>query len=225
MFVDDFFKREYETRVNLNLLQYDYVFPASEMKDYVQDIIRINVPELLYFVLQSEDVDIETKDIFQFSNFNDATLNICAKLNEINDPGVTWEEAGTILLGTSVQRKIGALRKYGENHLKMASSLGLLYSVTNVFFLSGLGRVYLDLNVEQQNELIIRLVLRTKLIGQILRDSSRGAFNLYNLLDVLSPSTYCRRRSNIKTIVGILEKYDNSLFSPIIQNINYDICK
>ena len=161
-----------------------------------------------------------SKDIFQFSNFCDATLNICDKLKKINNPGMKFLELGQLLLDDEKDRKEGAFIKYGENHTKMAEALGLVFELCHTYYLSGVGYIFIDLNEEDREKLLVRLILRNKLIKRMYQASKNGNINAKEFFYMISESTYIRRRSNIKNVFDVLQRsheYDFSSFVELIQ--------
>ena len=109
-----------------------------------------------------------------------------------------------------------------ENHLKTAESLGLLYELTHVYFLSCIGYVTDLLNDNQREKLLLRLVLRNKLVRALYLASKNGTVNLRQFFYMLSDSTYTRRRSNVRSILSILEKNKEFDFSQFISAISFD---
>lgn len=214
--VELFYSKSYEKKINKCMLMYNYEFPYEEVIEYINCIIKIPVEVLLKtnFIEEKEEL-LTAKDVFQFSNLDDATLRICKILRDKGNPGVTYLHAGTLLLDDGLIRKKTALIKYGENHLKTAEALGLLYGLTRVYFLSCLGYVIMNLSESDFDKLIVRLVLRNRLIRKLYDASKNGRVDVRQFLYMLSNSTYLRRKSNIKSILNILNnssEYDFSTF-------------
>lgn len=212
----------YENSINEKMLYYDYNFPLEEVLEYVNQVINIPVERLLEVALHnSEEKRITAKDVFQFSNWDDATYRICTVIKAAKNPGVTYLDAGKLLLNDGKIRKNGAFIKYGENHAKTASSLGLLYELTHVFFLSCVGYVSDQLNDDQKERLLIRLILRSKLIQKLYAASQNGKVDVRQFLFMLSDSTYRRRRSNIKTVTKVLENSREFNFTNFLSKLEF----
>lgn len=221
--VEYFFRKDFEKQINIKMLRYDYEFPCEKILDYVNMINSINISEILNYI--SSDIfiseSIESSDIFQFSNLDDAIIKICEIFKAANDPGLRYFEIGNLLLNDGLERKKGAFIKYGENHAKTAELLSLLHNINNTYFLSCIGYIFCDLDKEQQTKLLTRLVLRNKLIIRLLRASKNGKVNVREFLYMISDSTYIRRRSNIKSILNLLTRSDEYDFSNFINNLRF----
>jgi hypothetical protein len=222
IFVEEFFIRTYERSINKQMLYYSYKFPTEEVLAYVRKIINLPIEEILEAMSKFEDSEpISPKDIFQFSSFADATTTICELLKEKDNPGITWKDAGILLLNDGKQRKDGALIKYGENHLKTAESLGLLYELTKVYFLSCIGFVFGLLTEEERQKLLLRLVLRNKLVRRLYVVSQEGTIDMRQFFYMVSDSTYTRRTSNVKAVLKVLEVSDEYDFSAFLSRIYF----
>lgn len=211
MDVSRFMSSQFEKRINKKMMYYDYVFPTEEVLKYVDDVCKIPVEKILEYIIQMDNVDIKAKDVFQFSRFEDATINMCIKMQNLDNSGMNHLEVGKLLLNDMKERKEGAYVKYGENHAKTGASLGLLYELCRTYFLSCIGMVYTQLSDEQRERLIIRLILRNPFFSEVIRKIQNGKVSMRQFLYMLSYSTYIRRRSNIKKIIQILcnsKEYD-----------------
>lgn len=220
-FIDRFFSRTYETRVNKEMLAYNYIFPELEVEEYVQQALDEPLKKFVKWAIDSESVSFSAKDVFQFSSFEDGTGHICQALSDAGNPGVTFIQAGKMLLNDGKQRTDMAYTKYGENHLKTAESLGLLFELTHIYFLSCIGVVYLRISAENRKRLIVRLLLRDYFIINLLRASSIGEVNARQFMGMLSDSTYVRRRSNIKYILRYMQGSTEYDFSELFNGIHF----
>ena len=95
--VASFFNRTFENSINKKMLFYDFIFPKAEVLDYIVSIVNIQIPDFLdYIYSDKESISITAKDVFQFSNLEDATINLCRKLCEIDNPGISFIDAGKL---------------------------------------------------------------------------------------------------------------------------------
>lgn len=211
MEVSRFMSGQFEKKINEKMMYYDYVFPTEEVLKYVDDVCKIPIEKILEYIIQMDNVDITSKDVFQFSKFEDATINVCIKMQNLDNPGMNHLEVGKLLLNDMKERKDGAYVKYGENHAKTGTSLGLLQELCRTYFLSCIGVIYTQLSDEQRECLLIRLILRNSFFSEVIRQMQDGRVSMRHFLHMLSNSTYIRRRSNIKKIIQILcnsKEYD-----------------
>ena len=220
--LDTFYSRAYENDINKKMLYYNYVFPTEEVESYVRQILCVPVERFIQRDIELETTEVITpKDVFQFSSLEVITDHICCVLNEVGNPGVTFIQAGKMLLKDGIIRKDGAYIKYGENHLKTAEALGLLYDLAHTYFVSCIGMVYYNFTEEERFKLTVRLFLRNKFIVRLLKAASKGKVDARQFLYMLSDSTYIRRKSNIKCILRYLLTSSEYDFSDIINNIYF----
>jgi hypothetical protein len=204
------------------MLYYNYNFPKEEVEDYVRQVLNVPIESFIQYDIEAETVEaITPKDVFQFSTLEAGTNHICQALHHANNPGVTFIEAGKLLLDDGAQRKDMAYIKYGENHLKTAEALGLLYELTRTYFLSCIGTVYISLCEEDQKRLLPRLFLRNKLISRLIKVTNTSNIDARQFLYMLSDSTYIRRKSNLKCILHFLQESTEYDFSGMISRIHF----
>lgn len=217
--VTEFFKQQYEKKINKDILFYS--FSEDEMKRYILQSIEEPVEHYLAYMDQiKEKEEILSCDIVQFSKLDDATYNICCKMMRLNNPGMKFFEIGRLLLDDGIERGKDAYIKYGENHVKTAEILGLTFELCHSYYLSGVGYIYSSLSEENQERLLVRLILRSKLIKRMYQASRNGRVNMREFLYMLSDSTYIRRRSNIKKVLNILynsKEYDFKMLDSLIK--------
>ncbi len=212
----------YEYSINSKMLYYNYQFPTDSVLDYVHSVISLPVDVVLEACTNEFEYEsIAPRDVFQFSDLEDGTFRICRKLKEIQNPGVSHLDAGSLLLDDGKERNNVALTKYGENHLKTAAALGLLFEMAHVYFLSCIGYIADLLTEEEQAKLLVRLALRNKVVLSMLVAAQAGEVDARKLFGRLSDSTYIRRRSNIKAILRILLESDEFHFAPIVSRIYF----
>ena len=220
--LDAFYSRTYENDINKKMLYYNYDFPTEEAENYVRQILCVPVEQFIQRDITMETTEaITPKDVFQFSTLEAGTDHICKVLNEAGNPGVTFIQAGKLLLDDGSQRKDMAYIKYGENHLKTAEALGLLYELTHTYFVSCVGMIYLNLNEEDRKKLNVRLFLRNKFIARLIKATASANVDARQFLYMLSDATYIRRKSNIKCILRYLQESTECDFSEIIDKIYF----
>lgn len=218
--LDAFYSRTYENDINKKMLYYNYDFPTEEVENYVRQILCVPVEQFIQRDITMETTEaITPKDVFQFSTLEAGTDHICQVLNEAGNPGVTFIQAGKLLLDDGSQRKDMAYIKYGENHLKTAEALGLLYELTRTYFVSCVGMIYLNLNEEDRKKLNVRLFLRNKFIARLIKATASANVDARQFLYMLSDATYIRRKSNIKCILRYLQESNEYDFSSLIERI------
>lgn len=218
--LEDFFSHSIENRINKDLLFCKD--NKCEARDYVAALLKLPIENYIEYIQKKlEKKNISCKEVCQFSSFEDATISICTKLKTIDNPGVKFSDIGKHLLDDGKERKEGAYIKYGENHAKTASSLGLVFEFYNTYYLSCIGEVYIELEDVDREHFLIRLILRSNLISRMIQASQNGKVNMREFLHMLSDSTYLRRKSNIRKMIEYLYHSDEYNFDVFIERINY----
>ena len=194
---------------------------SDDVLEYIYRIVEIPISEFVnYIETVIKRKSIMAADVFQFSNFQDATIKVCNRITGVNNPGLKFKEVASLLLDDSIRRNDLALNKYGENHIKTAELLGLAFKSDNrLYYLSAIGCVFSKLTQDMQDKLLVRLIIRNKLISQMFVLAIKAEFDLEAFLYDLSNSTYVRRRSNIRTVISFLNQSQEYDFSNITKNI------
>lgn len=215
-----YFSRKKEDEFNNKMIQHGYQSVEDDVNEYIDTICSVPIKSIVEYI-ETDGVDyiITSKDVYQFSNFSNATEGICSILLE-NNTGLTYKELGEKLQNDGKSRTDGAKTKYGENHFKVAEDFGLGFHVqAHDCWLSSLGYAYLQLDSEKKSRLITRLILRSKLITRLYRESKKGSVQLEILLYDLAKTTYNRRKSNVRRVIKELQKtkeYDFVYFADSI---------
>ncbi|WP_295093893.1 hypothetical protein [Ruminococcus sp.] len=125
-------------------------------------------------------------------------------------------DIGKLLLNDDIIRTDGAYIKYGENHAKTSSALGLSFEMSHITFVSCIGMVANEISDYDKEKLLVRLILRNKLIWRMYSATKKGNLNVRSMFYMLSDSTYTRRKSNLSTVLKLLNnslEYDFSSFT------------
>lgn len=203
-----FYSKALEKAINEKMVFYSFNFPYEDVNEYIHDIIDVPIREYIEYIKRIDYRKIDSSLVFQYSSYEDITSNITRILIENDDPGYSYLSVGKLLLNDGLERKKGALVKYGENHSKASYLLGLTNIRSNYVYLSCLGKVFNDLNDVEKQKLISRLVLRCDLIINLIKKALLDNVNIKDEINFLSDSTIKRRRPNIKKLIKIV--YDNA---------------
>jgi|LAHS01.1.fsa_nt_gb hypothetical protein len=218
-----FFSRSFEEGINERLFFYNYVLEKDKVLDYIHRLDAIPFSEFLDFVIKNGyRGEITSAEVIQFSSFNDCTSSICQKMEEAGDKGMNYDQVGALLLNDGVERNKNALIKYGENHAKASSILGLTQCKDRYYFLSCLGYVFNGLSDGEKGLLISRLSLRDKLVQKTISLANNGPIDLKDELNFLSPTTFVRRRCNILKLFRNVYDHSNPSFFALFNNITID---
>lgn len=218
-----FFSRKREAELNELMMSNGCKEAEKDIKDYVNEICAIPIDSMIdYICCSCPDYMITSKDVYQFSNFEDATRGVCSVLLKRDNKGLRYKEIGEELQSDGKERTDFAKAKYGENHFKMAEDLGLGFRMGRYdCYLSAIGYLFVEMDEEYQRHLITRLILRSKLIIRLYREAKKGEVQLETLLYDLAESTYTRRKSNIRTVIEELQKTSEHDFTYFANKIIY----
>ena len=219
----DFFERKYELSLEKSIIEKTFCSHKQEVIAHIESLNNIEIKDYIeYIKTRCKCQPVMAANVFQFSNFDDATINICRNICKVGNSGVKFIEVANLLLTDNVPRKDGALSKYGENHIKTAEAMGLAFrNDSKIYYLSAWGCVFAELSNDAQEKFLLRLIIRNKLITQLFIAANHGAFDLEAFLYDLSKSTYLRRRTNINRIIEWLNASQEYDFSILTRNIKY----
>lgn len=204
-FLQAFFDRSVENKINERMFYRDYVFPYDVVMGYIRRVIDTPISEFVEFLRNNISISyLDYADIVQFSSIRDASFGICDKLRNTSDEGYSFIEIGKMLLCDETAKKEGAYRKYGENHAKTAREFGLVQLLYSKTYMASLGMVYPDLAEKDQLKLLRRLILRNRYFSLIIKLSKDSTIRLDSQMNFLSESTKVRRLSNVKKCWDIL---------------------
>lgn len=216
-----FFNKTYENELNEKLQELNYKMPTSDVLSYCKRLIDLKIDCFFSWLDEHSFFTIDSTDMPQLSDFDDAFYNVVSVLKEAGDAGYRYIEIGKMLQNDSIERNDMANRKYGENHAKAAEYLGYLYSLHYHYYVSCLGYVIDNLNEEEKNKLFTRLLMRTNLFKSIYTTTKNGSLDFKSLFDVLSYKTYKRRLPGTRMILNSLNNSKEFDFSSILSKICY----
>ena len=125
-------------------------------------------------------------------------------------------------LKQDVDASLVANTKFGENHGKAASILGIANCVHRRIIPSALTYCFTELEYTQKEEIIKRLLFRIPIVQIILCCAKFGKVNGYDSMSQLMDSTRRRRSQCLRAIFRILKDYNNADLSMRINNIVWE---
>lgn len=211
-------------------------FYNSLLNDYINHSLNLNNIVLNYVnLIKSNDLTYKshclystfrdnfkicTSGIPQFSSFENGTYKLTELLIENNNPGFSFLEVGKLLLPNG--KKDSAYTKYGENHSKLAESLGLVHITQSTKFrlvyISDLGVKFLKLSELNKILFLKYQIYNIPLIKYLFNICFDNTIDIEEfILDIstLSQSTAKRRCSNIKALINFLIQGSDDIISDI----------
>ena len=143
------------------------------------------------------------------SEFDVASYNVIDILIDSGIENMNFSDMGYYLRANNNPNSIkdGALKKYGENHTKVATLMDLTHigkrGISSYIRPTELGRVFYDLNKVEKENIACKLLLRIPILSNAL---TIGYKTIDEDIKVLSKTTQKRRRSNISTMLKLIEK-------------------
>ncbi len=213
----------YSCRLQLEqfFLNVAYDISNLSMAENIIYIIRdISIQNILIIIRDSRysPQKIISRNIPQFSQFYDYE-NVVRIVMDSGEKDISFKMLGYYLEG---EKSPLALAKYGENHYKLASQLGL---VTNGKHrdVTSIGKAYRLVPDDSERHMIgCKLCLRIPVIWKLIFFACIGPVDATNFLQrYLAPSTALRRKSNIRKILRYIQSYDTEERQYIYNNIRW----
>lgn len=197
MDVNDFFLKVREDSINRRFIASGATRDTAEVTAYIEELIALPFDAFLGYIKETTELPfVLSSDVPQFSSIDAAIDKICSLLSQLPPVGFSFEEIGKILQPGRTDDVL-ANKKYGENHVKTAESLGLAFSENRKYFLSAVGYVFPSLTKYQKDQLISRLALRNSLVYNVLYKVLNGHdVTITDEISFLSESTVKRRKNN-----------------------------
>lgn len=188
---------------------------SHEVANYILELIRRTSIDKIIDIIKKADKDREkvtAENIPQYSNLEDAFYNVTDILKLFKGKEVTFEEIGYYLekVHDTQKKNKAALKKYGENHVKLACLMDLVHisknGIKSGIRITSLGEEYAKLSSNEQEDIALKLTLRIPIIQNVFVEG-KNINTLQRDLKILSEKTQKRRRSNVLNMVkSIIEK-------------------
>ena len=171
--------------------------------------------DIIAIICSSDNLEKISKDnIPQYSSIQDAIFELNHILYKANKE-LTYEEIGSVLEENKSgdEANLIALKKYGENHSKLATLIDLAVigkkGNRSKVEVSILGQVFYTLDSTMQNLLVKRLLLRIPIVQNAFKEGDIKQID--RDLDILSITTKKRRRSNVINVIRSIVDTDKIL--------------
>ncbi|MEW9080849.1 hypothetical protein [Terrisporobacter glycolicus] len=212
-------KLYFSKEIDLLCLEYDNAecgITVHEAGRYLLELLkRTSVDEIISLLHEIEvKEDVTQENIPQYSKLEDAYIHVPQILKQFKNRNVSFEDIGYYLEkedNPDAKTKI-ALKKYGENHTKLACLLDLAHisknGVKSKIYITKLGEFFIDLSDKEKRDLVAKLSLRIPIIQN--RFIERKDIDTINRdFEILSEKTQKRRGSNVLKMVKLIVEYSN----------------
>ena len=190
-------------------------------KRILDELLLLTVDDLLSIVDRNNYGDIA--DIKSIPQFGKIETVMCVPLFFVQkgEACTDYPQMG-FFLKKDITASLAAKTKFGENHGKAASVLGIARCVDRRICPSGLSRAFCSYSNEQQRELVVRLFFKIPIIQILLKASAQSQINGYAPMTQLKDSTMKRRSQCIRAILRTLNEYKNPDLNTRISNIVWE---
>ena len=179
-------------------------------------IERTSVDQIIDLLKDAcEREEVTQENIPQYSKLEDAYFKVPNILIYFKGDKITFNEVGYYLeKDDNADAKTGtALKKYGENHTKLACLLDLVHisknGVKSDIYITKFGELFSKLEDAKKRELAIKLSLRIPIIQNRFIEN-REIDTMSRDLKILSKETQKRRGSNVINMVKSIMEYSSN---------------
>ena len=203
----------------LNELDLTKSLTVAEARSVLDALLDLTIPEILDLIDSSDPGFLSTDEIPQFGSIASLIRVPQIVLQDSPFDGLTYAQLG-FLLKNDVNAKLEANIKFGENHGKAASLLGLISMEKKRFKSSSLSAAFCGLaETSEKIKLIQILFFRIPIVQLTLKQAEGGRVNGYNNMTELTVSTKKRRGQCLRNIFREFSELNVDLLSQRINNI------
>lgn len=202
-YITRFMTRSFEKSVDYYMLaDKNYVIPKQKVHDYISHVLSISYSEFIDYVKENKGI-VEDDQLTQSSSFAACSTEMCAAIEAKGNPGMKFVDIGQLFPQYVKVKNDAAYRKYGENQIKTSTQLGLTFEYYGCWYLTCVGYIYNELEMQQQKSLLARTILRTPLYQHVLLELLERDVDLTEYMQSLSDSTKGRRSGSILRMINI----------------------
>lgn len=209
-FIELYFTKEIDL-LCLNYENKECNVTGREAAIYLKDILlKYSINEIIDIIKNAENKEeVHPDNIPQMSEFTDAAYNVIDILLDSQIEKMNFLDMGYYLRTNYNPNSMSklALKKYGENHTKIATLMDLTHigkqGISSYIRPTELGKVFYDLDKSERENIACKLLLRIPILSNAMTiDYS----TIEDDIKVLSVSTQKRRRSNVSTMLKLIEE-------------------
>ncbi|WP_175412939.1 hypothetical protein [Clostridium sp. AWRP] len=210
----EFLKLYFTKEIDLLCLDYPNAecnFDGYDAARYVLDVIKRNsVDQIIECLIDAKNREpVSANNIPQYSNIEDAFYSLVNILMQFKKETIGFENIGYYLerKDRPDKKSDSALKKYGENHTKLACLLDLVHITKNGIRsdirITKMGELYSKLSRKEQEDIAIKLCLRIPIVqNRFVEDKKIDTID--RDFKILSKKTQKRRRSNVLNMVKLI---------------------
>lgn len=202
--IQDFYSRKFESESTKILLETPSLFSVEAMESYIYKLMQYRLDEYIdYLHSNPNKSEITSKDITQLSSIEDCTINMCQVMLSHGNCGLSFPDiASGLHADENYKDNLVALMKYGENQVKTASQLGLCVFWNELWYLSSVGYIFLNLPDNVQNKYLSINLLRDPFYSKVIESLCQKDTCIKDYMGILSESTQKRRASSCNRVLS-----------------------
>ena len=194
---------------------------AVAAREVLLAISKLSITDILEIVDGNPYGNVaDVKKIPQFGKL-ETVLKVPAIFFEKGLLCIDYPQLG-FYLKRDVNATLVANTKFGENHGKVASMLGLIDCVEKRFVLSALTESFYLADDELKQQVLNRLWFRIPIVQILLKLAQNGVVSGYSPMQQLKESTMYRRGRSVHSILNWLKTYNNDDLSRRIENVSWE---
>lgn len=198
-----FMTRSFEKSVDYYMLSdKNYVVPQKRVKNYIDKILSIPYSEYIDYIKDYKGI-VNDDQLTQSSSFAACSTEMCSALESQGNPGLHFVDIGKLFPQYVKVKNEAAFRKYGENQIKTSTQLGLTFEYYGCWYLTCVGYIFNDLEVDKQKSLLARTILRIPLYQSIIAEIQDNDVDIMRYMQSLSASTIGRRSKSIVRMINL----------------------
>ena len=194
---------------------------AVAAQEVLLAISKLSIEDILEIIDSNPYGNVaDVKKIPQFGKL-DTILKVPAIFFEKGLLCIDYPQLG-FYLKRDVNATLVANTKFGENHGKVASVLGLIGCVDKRFVLSALTEAFYTADDELKQRVLNRLWFRIPIVQILLKLAKDKVVSGYSPMEQLKESTMYRRGRSVHGILNWLKTYNNDDLSRRIENVIWE---
>lgn len=201
-----------------NEMDLSYFNLDNQINQIWDSLLEISVDEILSIIdnLQICEVAV-AKDIPQFGRL-DTIDKVPFYFEDSSSLQADYAQLG-FYLKKDINATLGANTKFGENHGKGASLLGIVKCKNKKIVPSMLTFSFCELSKEKRYKVLVLLMFRIPIIQILLKISKKRQIDGFGPMVLLSESTKKRRSQCVRKILSILKTLDSQELNERLENI------
>lgn len=215
----DILKLYFSKEIDLLCLEYDNAecgITIHEAGRYLLELLKRTTVDQIISLLHEIEVkeDVTQENIPQYSKLEDTYIHVPNILKQFKNRNVSFEDIGYYLEkedNPDAKTKI-ALKKYGENHTKLACLLDLAHisknGIKSDIYITALGEYFINLSNREKRELVAKLSLRIPIIQNRFIES-KDIDTINRDFEILSEKTQKRRGSSVLKMIKLIVEYSD----------------